>query len=77
MTLALEWPDLEAEEKAKAKRKKTQGFIVTTDSDDEPRQKKKKTHERKHLDSFFLLYYTDWKHRWTIVPCKGKFNNVT
>jgi hypothetical protein len=53
MTLALEWPDLEAEEKAKAKKakKKTVDFIAS-DSDDEPKTKKKRKAERTRFDIY-------------------------
>lgn len=40
MTLAREWPDYEAEEKAaKKKAKKKQDNFIETDSEDEPRKK--------------------------------------
>ena len=54
MTLALEWPDFEAEEKAKAKKarkKKTPDFIAT-DSDDKPKTKKKKRQDRTCLNTY-------------------------
>lgn len=71
-TMALEWPDLEAEEKAKAKKakkKQTPDFIAT-DSDDEPTTKKKKK-ERRCLDTSWSQY-SDQVQRWTIVPSQGK-----
>ena len=59
MTLALEWPDFEAEQKAKAKkarRKKSPEFIAT-DSDDEPKAKKKKRQERMHANTYFISFF--------------------
>jgi hypothetical protein len=44
--MALEWPDLEAEEKAKEKRKKTNKLdFITSDSEDDAKPKKKKKME--------------------------------
>jgi hypothetical protein len=74
MTLALEWPDFEAEEKAKAKkarRKKTPDFIAT-DSDDEPKAKKKKRQERTHINLLTLLFPSNPRHSWITVPSEGK-----
>ncbi|KIK91296.1 hypothetical protein PAXRUDRAFT_830977 [Paxillus rubicundulus Ve08.2h10] len=53
-TLALEWPDLEAEQMAKEKkRKKNKESFVVSDSDDERRTKKKKR-------EIGLLFQIDW-----------------
>lgn len=72
MTLALEWPDLEAEEKAakkKAQKKKAQNFIET-DSEDESNRKKPR--ERMRSDIPRLLIISNRMYRRLTVPSESK-----
>ena len=41
-TMALEWPDVEAQQKAKSKKKRSGDDFIQTDSEDERKKKKKK-----------------------------------